>query len=100
MSVKKEIKEEEFDDFLYGYLLANQTVDEKLELEQNFKTEMMSPTIPDQEFLIPTDIKEEEEEEVGLGEYGQDDSSATSESSWYKSPKIISLQSPPRVYMF
>ena len=101
MSVKKEPKEEEFDDFLFCHLLANKTVDEKPELEKDWKTEMnSSPTIPDQYCLIPMDIKEEKkEEDVGLRQSGTGDSSATSKTSKYTSPKPISLQSPPYVYM-
>ena len=44
-SVKQEIKEEEFDDFLQEYLSTTQTVEEKTGVEHECKTEMyMSPT--------------------------------------------------------
>ena len=46
MIVKKEIQEEEFDDFLQEYLFAIQKVEEKLGLKHDCKTETeRSPTL-------------------------------------------------------
>ena len=78
MSVKKEIKEEEFDDFLQEYLSANQTVEEKHGMEYEWKTEMyMSPTSTlKEERYSPMEIKNEEA--FDSREYGDFDSSPTS----------------------
>ena len=45
MTVKKEIKEEEFDDFLQEYLSSFKTAEEKPGLEYECKTEMYTSTI-------------------------------------------------------
>ena len=75
MSVKEEIKEEEFDDFLQEYLFANQTVEEKPGLEHDCKTETeRSPTLAcKEEKSSLMEIKEEPD----LREYGDDDSSTS-----------------------
>ena len=76
MSVKKEIKEEEFDDFLQEYLSAIQTVEEKPGMECEIKTEMYtSPTMKEEKYS-PMEIKDEEE--FDSKEYGDFDSSPTS----------------------
>ena len=54
MSVKEEIKEEEFDDFLQEYLSAIQKVEEKTGLEHDCKTEIY--TSPEYSLL---EIKQE-----------------------------------------
>ena len=61
MSVKKEIKEEECDDFLQEYLPAIQTVEEKPGPECECKTEMYtSPTMTlKEEKYSPMEIKDE-----------------------------------------
>ena len=78
MSVKEEIKEEEFDDFLQEYLSAIQKVEGKPGLEHQCKTESeRSPTLAcKEEKSSLMEIKEEDESD--LGEYGRDDSSPTS----------------------
>ena len=62
-SVKQEIKEEEFDDFLQEYLSTTQTVEEKPRMEYECMTEMyMSPTSTlKEERYSPMEIKVEEE---------------------------------------
>ena len=77
-SVKPEIKEEEFDDFLQEYLSTFKTVEEKPELEYECKTEMnTSPTMTlKEEKYSPMEIKDEEE--FDSREYGDFDSSPTS----------------------
>ena len=62
-SVKKEIKEEEFDDFLQDYLSTFKTVEEKPGLEYECKTEMYTSTIMTlkEENNSPMEIKNEEE---------------------------------------
>ena len=62
-SVKKEIKEEELDDFLQEYPSTIQTVEEKPGLEYECKTEMYtSPTMTlKEEKYSPIEIKGEEE---------------------------------------
>ena len=76
MSVKEEIKEEEFDDFLQEYLSAIQKVEEKPGLEHDCKTESeRSPTLAcKEEKSTLMGIKEEDD----LREYDRDDSSPTS----------------------
>ena len=76
-SVKKEIKEEEFDDFLQEYLYRLKTVEEKPGVEYECKTEMnTSPMITlKEENYSPMEIKEEE---LDSSEYGDFDSSPTS----------------------
>ncbi|XP_042563487.1 uncharacterized protein LOC116220255 isoform X3 [Clupea harengus] len=72
MSVKKEIKEEEFE-----YLSAIQTVEEKRGLECECKTEMYTPptmTLKEKTYS-PMEIKDEEE--FDLSEYGHYVSSPT-----------------------
>lgn len=78
MSVKEEIKDEEFDDCLQEYLFASQKVEEKLELEHDCKTESEnSPTLAcKEEESTLMGIKEETESD--FREYGHDDSSPTS----------------------
>ena len=78
MSVKEEIKEEEFDDFLQQYLFALQTVEEKPGLEHGCKTETeRSPTLAcKEEKSSLMGIKEGDESD--LREYGRDVSSPTS----------------------
>ena len=72
-SVKKEIKEEEFD-----YLSTFKTVEEKPGLEYECKTEMYTSTIMTlkEENNSPMEIKNEEE--FDSREYGDFDSSPTS----------------------
>lgn len=62
--LKKERKEEEFGDYLYGPLQTNEQVEEVV----SFKTEKDVPsTITHQEFeIIPVIIKKEEEEDDGF----------------------------------
>ena len=68
MSVKKEIKEEEFDDFLQEYLSKIQTVEEKPGLEYECKTEMYtSPTMKEEN---NSPMENTDEEEFDLSEYG------------------------------
>ena len=78
MSVKEEIKEEEFDDFLQEYLSAIQKVEEKPGLEHDCKTESEnSPTLAcKEEESSLMGIKEENESD--FREYDRDDSSPTS----------------------
>src|SRR4029434_9187945 len=78
MSVKEELKEEEFDDFLQQYLSAFQKVEEKPGLIHDCKTESeRSPTLAcKEEKSSLMEIKEEDESD--LREYGCDDSSPTS----------------------
>ena len=77
-SVKKDIKEEEFDDFLQEYLSTFKTVEEKPGLEYECKTEINpSPTMAmKEEKYSPMEIKDEEE--FDSKEYGDFDSSPTS----------------------
>ena len=77
-SVKQEIKEEEFDDFLQEYLSTCKTVEEKPGLEYECKTEMYTSTIMTlkEENCSPMEIKDEEE--FDSREYGDFDSSPTS----------------------
>src|SRR4029434_3731384 len=77
MSVKEEIKEEEFDDFLQEYLSASKKV-EVLGLKHECKTEMYtSPTMTlKEEKYSPIEIKGEEE--FDPTEYGDFDSSPKS----------------------
>jgi len=77
-SVKKEIKEEEFDDFLQEYLSTFKTVEEKPGLEYECKTEMYTSTIMTlkEEKYSPMEIKVEEE--FDLRKYDDFDSSPTS----------------------
>ena len=74
MSVKEEIKEEEFDDFLQEYLSAIQKVEEKPGLEHDCKTESeRSPTLAcKEEKSSLMEIKEEDESD--LRDYDRDDS--------------------------
>ena len=62
-SVKQEIKEEEFDDFLQEYLYTCKTVEEKPGMDCECKTEMnTSPTMTlKEEKYSPMEIKDEEE---------------------------------------
>ena len=76
MSVKKEIKEEEFDDFLQEYLSAIQTVEEKPGMECEIKTEMYTSPTMKEEKNSPMEITDEEE--FDLSEYGHYVSSPTS----------------------
>lgn len=78
LPVKREIKEEEFDDFLQEYLSATQEVEEKPGLEHDCKTEMpaSSTSVFQEENFSATEVKEEEE--YNLGEHGSDDSSPSS----------------------
>ena len=71
MSVKKEIKEEEFE-----YLSAIQTVEEKPGLDYECKTEMYTSPTMKEEKNSPMEIKDEEE--FDLSEYGHHVSSPTS----------------------
>ena len=67
-SVKKEIKEEECDDFIQEYLSAIQTVEEKRGLECECKTEMYTPptmTLKEKTYS-PMEIKDEEEFDLHL----------------------------------
>ena len=77
-SVKKEIKEEEFDDFLQEYLSTFKTVEEKPGLDYECKTEMYTSSIMTlkEEKYSPMEIKDEEE--FDSREYGDVDSSPTS----------------------
>src|SRR4029434_1024796 len=74
MSVKEEIKEEEFDDFLQEYLSSIRKVEEKPGLEADCKTEIYtSPTLSHkEEKYSPLEFRQEETSD--LSEYGQDDS--------------------------
>ena len=76
--MKKEIKEEELDDFLQEYPSTIQRVEEKPGLEYECKTEMyMSPTMTlKEERYSPMEIKVEEE--FDSREYDDFDSSPTS----------------------
>ena len=80
-SVKKDIKEEEFDDFLQEYLSTFKTVEEKPGLEYECKTEINpSPTMAMKgEKYPPMEIKDEEE--FDSREYGDFNSSPTSKLS-------------------
>ena len=62
-SVKKEINEEEFDDFLQEYLSTLKTVGEKPGLDYECKTEMNTSAIMTlkEEKYSPMEIKVEEE---------------------------------------
>ena len=77
MSVKEEIKEEEFDDFLQEYLSAIPKVEEKPGLEADCKTEIYtSPILTHKEDeYSPVEIKQEETSD--LREYGHHDSTPT-----------------------
>src|SRR4029434_3934595 len=77
MSVKEEIKEEEFDDFLQKYLSAIRKVEEKPGLEPDCKTEIYtSPTLTHkEEEYSPVEIKQEETSD--LREYSHNDSNPT-----------------------
>ena len=78
MSVKEEIKEEEFDDFLQEYLSAIQKVEEKPGLEHDCKTESeRSPTLACKEEKS-TLMGFKEEDESDLRDCDLDDSSPTS----------------------
>src|SRR4029434_2513317 len=70
-SVKEEIKEEEFDDFLQEYLFASQKVEEKPGLEHDCKTESeRSPTVAcKEEKSSMMEIKEAEASDHFLQEY-------------------------------
>ena len=74
MSVKEEIKEEEFDDFLQEYLSGNQKVEEKPGLKHDCKTESeRSPTLAcKEEKSSLMEIKEENESD--LRDYDRNDS--------------------------
>ena len=76
--MKKEIKEEEFDDFLQEYLSTFKTVEEKPGLDYECKTEMYTSTIRTlkEENYSPMAIKDEEE--MDSREYGDFDSTPTS----------------------
>ena len=78
MSVKKEIKEEEFDDFLQEYLSTCKTVEEKHGMDCECKTEMNTSPIMTlkEEKYSPMEIKVEEE--FDLRKYDDFDSSPTS----------------------
>ena len=80
-SVKKEIKEEEFDDFLQEYLSTFKAVEEKPGSEYECKTEMNTSPIMilKEENCSPMEIKDEEE--FDSREYGDFDSSPTSKLS-------------------
>ena len=69
MSVKEEIKEEEFDDFLQEYLSAIQKVEGKPGLEHDCKTSMLACKEEKSSLL---EIKEEDE--LDLRDYDRDDS--------------------------
>ena len=75
-SVKKEIKEEEFDDFLQEYLSTCKTVEEKPVMDCECKTEMNTSPIMTlkEEKYSPMEIKDE----FDSREYGDFDSSPTS----------------------
>ena len=77
-SVKQEIKEEEFDDFLQEYLSTTQTVEEKTGMDCECKTEMNTSPIMTlkEEKHSPMEIKVEEE--FDLRENYDFDSSPTS----------------------
>ena len=77
-SVKQEIKEEEFDDFLQDYLSTIQTVEEKPVMDCECKTEMNTSAIMTlkEEKYSPMEIKVEEE--FDSREYDDFDSSPTS----------------------
>ena len=77
-SVKKEIKEEELDDFLQEYPSTFQTMEEKPGLKYECKTEMYtSPTMTaKKEKYSPMENKDEEE--FDPREYGDFDSSPSS----------------------
>ena len=77
-SVKLEVKEEEFDDFLQEYLSAFKTVEEKPGLDYEYKTEMNTSPIMilKEEKYSRMEIKDEEE--FDSREYGDVDSSPTS----------------------
>ena len=78
MSVKEEIKEEEFDDFLQQYLSAIQKVEGKPGLEHDCKTESeRSPTLACKEEKS-TLMGFKEEDESDLRDCDRDDSSPTS----------------------
>ncbi len=77
VSVKEEPQDEEFDDYLHKYILANQTLNEEPNFEQDIKHEI-SPNVPDQDIGRNVNIKEEEE----VGQSSKDDPSAKSKSSW------------------
>ena len=92
MSVKKEIKEEEFDDFLQEYLSANQTVEENPGMECETKTEMYtSPTMTlKEEKYSPMEITDEEE--FDLSEYCHYVSSPTSKLLVYRNVYFTILE--------
>lgn len=74
MSVKEEIKEEEFDDFLQEYLSALQKVEGKLGLEHDCKTESeRSSTLACKEKKSSL-LEIKEEDELDLRDYDRDDS--------------------------
>ena len=77
-SVKQEIKEEEFDDFLQEYLSTCKTVEEKHRMDCECKTEMNTSPIMTlkEEKYSPMEIKVEEE--FDLRENNDFDSSPTS----------------------
>ena len=77
-SVKQEIKEEEFDDFLQEYLSTCKTVEEKPVMDCECKTEMNTSPIMTlkEEKYSPMEIKVEEE--FDLRENNDFDSSPTS----------------------
>ena len=92
MSVKEEIKEEEFDDFLQEYLSAIQKVEEKPGLEHDCKTESeRSPTLACKEEKS-TLMGFKEEDESDLRDCDLDDSSPTSKL------QIILYQEKPTNY--
>ena len=70
MSVKEQIKEEEFDDFLQEYLSAIPKVEEKPGLEPDCKTEIYTSPV-----YSPLEIKQEETSD--LREYDHDDCTPT-----------------------
>src|SRR4029434_5916933 len=82
-SVKQEIKEEEFDDFLQEYLSTCKTVEEKPVMDCECKTEMNTSAIMTlkEEKYSPMEIKDEEE--FDSREYGDFDSSPTSKLLTY-----------------
>src|SRR4029434_8984331 len=77
-SVKKEIKEEEFDDFLQEYLSTCKTVEEKHRMDCQCKTELNTSAIMilKEEKYSPMEIKVEEE--FDLRKYDDFDFSPTS----------------------
>src|SRR4029434_9953110 len=77
-SVKREIKEEEFDYFIQDYLSTSKTVEEKPGLEYECKAEMdKSHTMTlKEEMYSSMEIKDEKE--LNSREYGDFDSSPTS----------------------